>query len=50
MKVKEIIESLSCCNGDFDVHVETPDGSDDFFVDGVRYEGEKHQVFIETSQ
>ncbi len=49
MTVKELIVLLSTLDGSLDVHVETPDKSDDFFVDGVRGDGRNHQAFIETS-
>lgn len=50
MTIKELVKLLDALDDRLEVHVETPDGSSDFFVDGVRGYGRVNQVIIETSQ
>ena len=47
MTANDLITLLSLCNPDADVYVDTPDNSDDFFIDGVDEIGD--QVHIQTA-
>jgi hypothetical protein len=50
MTVEELINHLMQVDPNFDVYVNSPDSSQDFFVEGVSTYNIKEQVFIETSE
>jgi hypothetical protein len=54
MTVAELIDCLEMCQGDADVYVASPDGSDDYFLDRVRVESDNHNkgtvIFLDTAQ
>ena len=50
MEVKDLIELLSAVPENWEVYVDNPDRSEDYFVDDVWMGNKTHQVFIQTAE
>ena len=50
MTAEELIAALSAIPGNYEVYIEPPDADSDFFVNAVKFNRKKAQVFIETAE
>lgn len=50
MTLRELLDLFAGTHLDYDVFVESPDGTEDYFLDKVRVNDTQRQVILETAE